>query len=200
MKKLIAFISILTMFLGTSCTKVETISREPMVPQMQNYPSATIGEYRLRGGNVVLRSNPINIPKEEEGEKKEALKKMSQMFNSGGITAYLRNYITNTQSVRALTFDEDCRLNITFDIPYPMFVYVSQIGEIYMCPGDTAYVYIDVAAKSREELFKLDGTGLSGEVNRLMQKITPKYLSRDQYSSFRITTEDQIDSLMTWRD
>ena len=81
MKKLIAFISILTMFLGTSCTKVETISREPMVPQMQNYPSATIGEYRLRGGNVVLRSNPINIPKEEEGEKKEALKKMSQLYH-----------------------------------------------------------------------------------------------------------------------
>ena len=200
MKKLIAFISILTMFLGTSCTKVETISKEPMVPQMQNYPSATIGEYRLRGGNVVLRSNLINIPEEDEGRKKEALKKMSQMFNSRGITAYLRNYITNTQSVRALTFDEECRLNITFDIPYPMFVYLSQIGEIYMCPGDTAYVNIDVTAKSREELFKFDGTGLSGEVNRLMQKISPKYLNRDLYSSFQVNTEDQIDSLMTWRD
>lgn len=200
MKKLIAFISVLTMFLGTSCTKVETISKGPMVPQMQNYPSATIGEYRLRGGNVVLRSNLINLPEEAEEEKKKSLKQMSQILNSRGITAYVRSYITNTQSIRTLTFDEDCKLDVTLDIPYPMFVYISQIGEIYMCPGDTAYVNLDLAAKSREELFKFDGTGVCGEVNRLMQKISPKYLSRDLYSSCDITTEDQIDSLMTWRD
>ena len=149
------------MFLGTSCTKVETISKGPMVPQMQNYPSATIGEYRLRGGNVVLRSNLINLPEEAEEEKKKSLKQMSQILNSKGITAYVRSYITNTQSIRTLTFDEDCKLDVTLDIPYPMFVYVSQIGEIYMCPGDTAYVNLDLAAKSREEQ-KLRGRGVLG--------------------------------------
>ena len=44
--------------------KVEKVE----VPQLLNYPSAEISEYRLHGGNVVLQGH-LELPDEAKGEK-----------------------------------------------------------------------------------------------------------------------------------
>lgn len=201
MKKFFPFIVLMALFLYPLSMEAKKKAKEPMIPQMQNYPSATIGEYRLHGGEVVFQNHiilPENVKDLPLGEKEEAIKRLSQMLNSKGSTVYLRNYLVNQESVRAVTFNEDCAFDIKLNVPYPMFVYVAPFGDIYMCPGDTVYVDINFAAKTREEAFSFDGTGLSGEVNRLMNKVNPKYL--DTYSDYRIENASQIDSLMVWRD
>lgn len=197
MKKLFTILAVASLFLCTSCKKMEEI------PQMKNYPSANVGEYRLRGGEVVLKTNlllPDEVSTMSEAEKKEFLKQGAQLLNNNGVTAYIRNYLVDLETVRALTFDDDCNIDAKLDVPYPMFVYVAPFGNIYMCPGDTAYVNIDLKAKSRDEAFKIDGTGVSGEVNRIMPEIERKYLTSDSISSFRIERISQFDTLMTWRN
>lgn len=201
MKKLFIFIALMAFFFCPLSMEAKKKVKEPVIPQMQNYPSATIGEYRLHGGEVVFRSHVI-LPEEvrdlTEEERKEGLKQLSQMLNGKGSTVYLRNYLVNQESVRAVTFDENCAFDMKLHVPYPMFVYVAPFGDIYMCPDDTVCVNIDLGAKTREEAFVFDGTGLSGEVNRLMRKVDSKYLKNDSY--YRIENASQIDSLMMWRD
>lgn len=123
-----------------------------MIPQMQNYPSATIGEYRLHGGEVVFQNHiilPENVKDLSLGEKEEAIKQLSQMLNREGSTVYLRNYLVNQESVRAVIFNEDCAFDIKLNVPYTMFVYVAPFGDIYMCPCDT--VYVDKSGKVRTD-------------------------------------------------
>lgn len=201
MKKFCLFITLMALFLYPLSMEAKKKVKVPMIPQMENYPSATIGEYRLHGGEVVFQ-NHINLPESVKDlpleEKKEAIKQLSKMLNSKGSTVYLRNYLVNQESVRAVTFNDDCVFDIKLNVPYPMFVYVAPFGDIYMCPGDTVYVNIDLEAQNREDAFGFDGTGLSGEVNRLMKKVNRKYLGTPSY--YRIQNASQIDSLMMWRD
>ncbi len=44
------------------------------------------------------------------------------MLNGKGSTVYLRNYLVNQESVRAVTFDENCASDMKLHVPYPMFV------------------------------------------------------------------------------
>ena len=69
-----------------------------------------------------------------------------------------------------------------------------------MSPGDTVDIIINIEAKSKEEGIIIDGTGLSGEVNRTMKDINSKYLTRENYASYSINKADQIDSLMMWKN
>ena len=53
MKKIILTI-ILAMLLAPLSMEAKKKVKEPVVPQLINYPSAEINEYRLHGGNVVF--------------------------------------------------------------------------------------------------------------------------------------------------
>ena len=65
------------------------VKKEQEVPQLQNYPSAELSEYRLHGGNVTFRGGLV-LPEEAKGEKipQEVLDQMNGRF-----TVIMRNYI-----------------------------------------------------------------------------------------------------------
>ncbi len=55
MKIIITILSILVMLCCPLQSDAKKKSNKTVVPQMQNYPSATIGEYRMHGGDVLMR-------------------------------------------------------------------------------------------------------------------------------------------------
>ena len=67
MKKLLSAI-ILAMLIAPISMEAKKKVKKVEVPQLQNYPSAELGEYRLHGGNVVVQGR-IQIPAEANGEK-----------------------------------------------------------------------------------------------------------------------------------
>ena len=71
------------------------------------------------------------------------------------------------------------------------------MGTVFACPGDTVNITIDTTKKTKEEGVTFDGTGLSGEVTRLLQVIDPKYCKPDWANNVH---EKGPDSLMMWKD
>ncbi|MBQ2589638.1 MAG: redoxin domain-containing protein, partial [Prevotella sp.] len=67
----------------------------------------------------------------------------------------------------------------------------------YACPGDTLEMTLDPTKRKREEAFTWDGTGLSGEVTKLYDKIRTTYCDFPEGDNIH---EKGPDSLMTWRD
>ena len=177
---------------------------KPEIPQLQNFPSSTLSEYRLHAGEAVFRGKLINFPKEvmdaSEEEKKEAFKMLADILNSKGITMYIRDAVLNTEKVRAITFNDDCTFDMKIQLPHPMFVNLAPIRNIFMCPGDTIDFVINLTAKNKEETRIIQATGLSGEVNRIVEEVDKKYTKFDQSSTFRLENVNQMDSLMEWRN
>ena len=177
---------------------------KPEIPQLQNFPSSTLSEYRLHAGEAVFRGKLINFPKEvmdaSEEEKKEAFKMLADKLNSEGITMYIRDAVLNTEKVRAITFNDDCTFDMKIQLPHPMFVYLAPIRNIFMCPGDTIDFVINLTAKNKEGTRIIQATGLSGEVNRIVEEVDKKYTKFDQSSTFRLENVNQMDSLMEWRN
>ena len=163
------------------------------VPQLISYPSAELDEYRLHGGEVVIQGHFV-IPEEAKDEKipQEILDKMNGRF-----TVIMRDYIVRKEKTSVIEFKDDGTFSLNVHVPYPMFLLVYPMGTAYACPGDTVNVTIDTSKPSKEEGVKFDGTGLSGEVTRLIQQIDKAYCD--------FPTRDNIhekgpDSLMMWRD
>lgn len=169
------------------------IKKEAVVPQLINFPSAELGEYRLHGGNVVVQGR-IQIPAEANGEKvpQEVLDQINGRF-----TVIMRNYIVGKEKVSAIEFKNDGTFSLNVYVPYPMQLLVYPMGTVYACPGDTVTVSINPTAPTKEEGVKFDGTGLSGEVTRLIQVIDPKYCKPDWSNNVH---EKGPDSLMVWKD
>lgn len=67
-----------------------------------------------------------------------------------------------------------------------------------MCPGDTADFVLDGTKNTREEVFIIGRTGLSGEINRVITGVNKAYCNN--YSSYYIKDIKQIDSSMAWRN
>lgn len=63
--------------------------------------------------------------------------------------------------------------------------------------ADTVNVTIDMTKRTKEEGLKFDGTGLGGEVTRLLQVIDEKYCRPDLSNN---AYEKGPDSLMIWKD
>lgn len=160
-------------------------SKKEEVPQLLNYPSATLSEYRLHGGEVVIKGRVIaNDP--------QIIKSME-----GRISAIMRDYIVRKEKTTLFDIKADGTFSMNLYVPYPMFVLISPLTDVYVCPGDTVDVTMDTTKPSREEGVILDGTGVSGEVSRLVNKI------RKTYCDF--PARDDIhkkgpDSLIVWRD
>lgn len=169
------------------------VKKEQEVPQLQNYPSAELSEYRLHGGNVAIRGC-LALPEEAKGEKipQEVLDQLNGRF-----TVIMRDYIVRKEKTSVIEFKNDGTFSLNVYVPYPMQVLVYPLGTVYACPGDTVNVTIDMTKRTKEEGLKFDGTGLGGEVTRLLQVIDEKYCRPDLSNN---AYEKGPDSLMMWKD
>jgi len=133
------------------------------VPQLLNYPSADMNSLPLHGGEVMIKGRIIpggpQIAKQFEGR----------------ISALMRNYIAGTEKTTLFEIKEDGTFSLNLQVPYPMYLLVYPIAEVYACPGDTVDITIDITKPTKEEGVTLDGTGLSGEVSKLTKKIRSTY-------------------------
>ena len=190
MNKKTIFAILIAMFLAPLSMEAK---KKEEVPQLLNYPSAEVSEYRLHGGNVVIKGH-IVIPEEAKGEQipQEFLEKMN-----GAIKVIMRDYIVCKEKNSVIEFKPDGTFSLNVYVPYPMFLLIHPLTNVYACPGDTLEMAIDPTKPSREEAITWDGTGLSGEVTKLYEKI------RKAYCDFPVRDnihEKGPDSLIVWRD
>ena len=167
--------------------------KEAEVPQLLNFPCAEVSEYRLHGGNVVIQGHFV-IPEEAQGQEipKEVLDQLNGRF-----TVIMRDYIVRKEKTSVIEFKPDGTFSINVYVPYPMFLLVYPMGTAYACPGDTVNITIDTSKKTKEEGVTFDGTGLGGEITRLIKQIDDKYCKFDWSNK---VYEKGPDSLMIWKD
>ena len=191
-KKLLSIILMAVLFAPVSL-EAKKKGKKAEVPQLQNYPSAELSEYRLHGGNVVVQGH-IVFPEEAKGEKipQEALNQLNGRF-----TIIMRDYIVRKEKTSVIEFKDDGTFSMNVYVPYPMQVLIYPMGTAYACPGDTINVTIDPTKRTKEEGIKFDGTGLGGEVTRLWKQIDEKYCKFDWSNK---VYEKGPDSLMMWKD
>ncbi len=191
-KKLLSIILMAVLFAPVSL-EAKKKEKKAEVPLLQNYPSATLSEYRLHGGNVVVQGH-IVVPEEVKSEKmpQELLNQLNGRF-----TVIMSDYIVRKEKTSVIEFKNDGTFSMNVYVPYPMQLLVYPMGTVYGCPGDTITVSIDPTKKTKEEGVKFDGTGLSGEVTRLLNSIDDKYCKPDWSNK---VYEKGADSLMLWKD
>ena len=191
-KKIIFSLLIVMLLIPISIEAKKKVKKED-VPQLLNYPSAEINEYRLHGGNVVVQGHLV-VPENAKGEK--IPQEVLDQFN-GRFTVIMRDYIVRKEKTSVIEFKSDGTFSLNVYVPYPMFVLVYPLETVYACPGDTINVTIDTTKQTKEEGLKLDGTGLSGEVNKLYEKIRKTYCD---FPGINNIYEKGPDSLMKWKD
>ena len=191
-KKLLLIILLAVLFAPVS-VEAKKKEKKAEVPQLQNYPSAELNEFRLHGGNVVVQGHFV-VPEEAKGEKvpQEVLNQINGRF-----TVIMRDYIVRKEKTSVIEFKNDGTFSMNVYVPYPMQLLVYPMRTVYGCPGDTITVSIDPTKKTKEEGVKFDGTGLSGEVTRLLNSIDEKYCKFDWSDN---VYEKGADSLMAWKD
>ena len=192
MNKRVFITILLAMLLIPVSMEAKKKEKKKEVPQLMNYPSAELSEYRLHGGEVVIKGH-IVIPEEANGEKipEEFLEKMN-----GVIQVIMRDYIVRKEKTSLIEFKSDGTFLHKLHVPYPMFVLVYPLAMVYACPGDTLEMTIDPAKPSREEGIGWDGTGVSGEVTKLTEKIRTTYCNFPREH----VDEQGPDSVMKWKD
>ena len=168
-------------------------AKEPEVPQLMNYPSGELNEFRLHGGNVVFQGR-IVVPEEAKNEK--IPQEMLNQIN-GSFTVIMRDYLVRKEKTYVIEFTPDGTFSLDVYVPYPMFVLAYPLGYVYACPGDTVSVTLDTSKRTKEEGIIFDGTGLSGEISRLIRQIDEKYCKFDRTNNVH---EKGPDSLMVWKD
>lgn len=97
------------------------------VPQLVNYPSAELNEYRLHGGNVVIQGGFV-VPEEAKGEK--VPKNVLDDIN-GRFTVIMRDYIVGKEKTSVIEFKDDGTFSMNVYVPYPMQFLVYPLGTAY---------------------------------------------------------------------
>ena len=184
-KKIILSLLIALLLAPISMEAKKKVKKEQEVPQLLNYPSAELSEYRLHGGNVVIKGCLIT---------KDS--KMIEQMN-GHFQVIMRDYIVRKEKTYLIEFKPDGTFSLDVYVPYPMIVLVYPLTDVYASPGDTIHVTLDTTKPSREEGLTIDGTGVSGEVSKLTYQIRMKYFPPLQGER---PNEQGIDTLMKWKD
>ena len=192
MNKRIIVTILLALILIPVSMEAKKKEKKKEVPQLMNYPSAELSEYRLHGGEVLIKGH-IVMPEEANGEKipEEFLEKMN-----GAIKVIMRDYIVRKEKTSLIEFKSDGTFLHKLYVPYPMFVLVHPLAMVYACPGDTLEMTIDPAKPTREEGIGWDGTGVSGEVTKLYEKIRTSYCDFPREK----VDEQGPDSVMKWKE
>ncbi|MBO4431525.1 MAG: TlpA family protein disulfide reductase [Bacteroidaceae bacterium] len=156
------------------------------VPQLMNYPSAEWDEYRLHGGEVVIRGNVIV----------DDPAKLKNLNNEADVN--IGDYIVRKKQTIPIKFEDDGTFSLTIHVPYPMFVLVYPMAGVYACPGDTVELTFDATKPMQRpgDNVTLSGKGVSAETSKLFFPIMYKYLMPLQSE----THVAHPDSLLKWRD
>ena len=189
-KKYILTLAITMLLVPISMDAKKRVNKEQAIPQLINYPSAELSELRLHGGNFVFKGHIEGLG--DDKIPKEYLEKMN-----GASRVQLGDYIAGTEKIIPIEFTPEGTFQLDIKLPYPMFLYIHPLTTIYACPGDTLDMAINGMAKTRDEAFSYAGTGLSGEVTPLRQKISSKYYD---FVIDNKLTEQGPDSVMRWKD
>ena len=188
MYKNIIFTLVLAMLFAPLDMEAKTKKKEKKeeVPQLMNYPSADWGEYRMHGGEVVIKGNVIV----------DDPAKLKQLNNN--VDVIMRDYIVRKEETIPLNFEDDGTFSLNLHVPYPMFVLVYPMAGVYACPGDTVELTFD-ATKPMQKMgdnVTLSGNGVSAEASKLFFPFMYKYLMPLQSE----THVAHPDSLLNWRD
>ena len=166
--------------------KKEKKEKKEDVPQLMNYPSAEWGEYRLHGGDVVIKGNVIV----------DNPAKLKNLNNEADVN--IGDYIVRKKQTIPIKFEDDGTFSLTIHVPYPMFVLVYPMAGVYACPGDTVELTFDATKPMQKpgDNVTLSGKGVSVETSKLFFPIMYKYLMPLQSE----THVAHPDSLLKWRD
>ena len=166
--------------------KKEKKEKKEDVPQLMNYPSAEWGEYRLHGGDVVIKGNVIV----------DNPAKLKNLNNEADVN--IGDYIVRKKQTIPIKFEDDGTFSLTIHVPYPMFVLVYPMAGVYACPGDTVELTFDATKPMQRpgDNVTLSGKGVSAETSKLFFPIMYKYLMPLQSE----THVAHPDSLLKWRD
>ncbi|MBQ9170266.1 MAG: redoxin domain-containing protein [Bacteroidaceae bacterium] len=191
------FLTIMLLALVALAGQARKKVKVPEVPQLLNYPCAELGEYRLHGGEVVIKGR-LTLPKEWNGEEipedayKEIPAEVFEMIQSQ-MKIYLRDYVIHKEKILPFDFKDDLTFSMNLRLPHPMFVWFYPMRMLFACPGDTLDLTIDI---TNPKDVTIDGTGLSVEVSRLADGMHRKYCTFPQERPY----EHGADSLLRWKD
>ena len=152
---------LLGLFIAPLSMEAKKKEKKLEVPQLINYPSTELDEYRLHGGEVVIKGRVI-------AQDPEIIKKME-----GRISAIVRDYIVRKQKTKLFDIQTDGSFEMKLQVPYPMFVLVYPLTQVYAMPGDTLNITMDTTKPNRIEGISVSGTGVSGDVSKVWLQILP---------------------------
>ena len=179
-------LAVLLFPLGTEAKKK---AKEEAVPQLTNYPSATLDEQLFQGGDVVLKGHIAGLSGNDIPE--EDLAKIN-----GRLSVIMHDYVTNRKERSVIEFGSNGTFSLNVHVPHPMFLFIHPTSMVYACPGDTLELTIDPTKPTKEEGVTWTGTGVSGEVTRLYEKIHKAYCD----IPLNYIYKKGPDSVMIWKD
>ena len=188
MYKKIVFTLVLAMLLAPLVMEAKDKKKEKKeeVPQLLNYPSAEWGEYRLHGGELVIKGKvTVDDPTQ-----------LKQLNNN--VDVIIRDYIVRKEQTIPIKFEDDGTFALNIRVPYPMFVLVYPLAGVYACPGDTVELTYDATKPMQRpgDNVTLSGKGVSAEASKLYFAFMYKYLMALKQE----THVAHPDSLLKWRD
>lgn len=180
---IIAIIALLIIPIGMEAKK--KVKKEE-VPQLLNYPSADWNEYRMHGGEIVIKGHVTA----------DNSAKLKQLSNN--VRIIMRDYIVRKEETIPFKVEEDGTFSLNIHVPYPMFILVYPLAGVYACPGDTVELTYDATKPMQRpgDNVTLSGKGVSAEASKLFFPIMYKYLM----SLKEETHVAHPDSLLNWRD
>ncbi len=157
--------------------------KKPIVPDtLRNYPSGAIDEYCFRGGKAVVKGTILNAPSAE--------------YPTIGVVA--KDVFKNLDVTDVIAIDSTGHFCKELYLPHSQFVYLKSLGSAFLAVGDTLEMIVNMAAPTREEGVGFDGTGATGEVNRIWPLLKQQYCVTDDDAMIDI--EASKNEILAWRD
>ena len=177
---------LLAMLLAPISMEAKKKEKKEEVPQLQNYPSADWGEYRMHGGEVVIKGHVIIDDPQ-----------MVKQLNNN-VEVIMHDYIVRKEQTTPIKIENDGTFSLNLHVPYPKYVLVYPMASVYACPGDTVELTFDATKPMQKpgDNVTLSGKGVSAEASKLLIPIMYKYLMPLQ-SEAHVAHPD---SLLRWRD
>lgn len=157
--------------------------KKPIVPDtLRNYPSGAIDEYCFRGGKAVVKGTILNAPSAE--------------YPTIGVVA--KDVFKNLDVTDVITIDSTGHFCKELYLPHSQYVYLKPLGSAFLAVGDTLEMIVNMDAPSREEGVRFDGTGATGEVNRIWPLLQRQYgVAADERM---VDAELSKEEILSWRD
>ena len=177
---------LLSLLLAPISMEAKKKVKKEEVPQLLNYPSADWNEYRMHGGEMVIKGH---VTADDSA-------KLKQLSNN--VRIIMRDYIVRKEETIPFKVEEDRTFSLNIHVPYPMFILVYPLAGVYACPGDTVELTYDATKPMQRpgDNVTLSGKGVSAEASKLLIPIMYKYLAP-------LKSEAHVahpDSLLRWRD